>query len=191
MIKYLNLIFIIICFILIFLLGKSCGNSKKELPKPVITITRYTDTIFPKDTVYVPKLQSIPYPVYIDTNKYKPKPIDSLELNRFFNYKDSIFDKNIIIFRDITTQGKTLTNSVVKYKLKVPLIIKDSIVIKKDSIIFKPSKYEIHGGLLASSRFIAPTIDLSVNKCTYGLGYDPFNKNIIVSFKYRIWKSKK
>lgn len=189
--KYFNIIFIIICVIIIFLLGRSCGNFTLEIPKSYITITKYKDTIFPKDTIYVPKEKLVPYPVYIDTNTYKPKQLDSLELNRFFSNKDTIIDSNIELYRDVHTQGKTLVLNKISYKLKVPLIIKDCTIVKKDSIIFKPSKYELHIGLLTSTKFISPTIDLSINKSTYTLGYDYFNKTPIIGFKYRLWKSKK
>lgn len=186
-----KIISIYIILIIVFLLGKSCGNSTLEIPKDYITVTKYKDTIFPKDTVYVLKTKQIPYPVYIDTNTYIPKTIDSLELTRFFSYKDTVIDSNIELYRDVHTQGKTLVLNNISYKLKVPLIIKDCTIVKKDSIIFKPSKYEFHVGLLISPNMLAPSIDLSINKCTYGIGYDPFNKNPIISFKYRIWKSKK
>ena len=184
-------LFLGISIISVFLFGKSCGNSTLEIPKEYIKVTKYKDTIFPKDTVYVPEEKLIPYPVYIDTNTYTSKPVDSLELNRFFSHKDTIIDSNIELYRDIHTQGKTLVLNKISYKLKVPLIIKDCTIVKKDSIIFKPSKYEFHVGFLSSTKFISPTIDLSINKSTYTLGYDYFNKTPIIGFKYRLWKSKK
>lgn len=185
----INKIFYLIVGILIFYWGKQCSNSNKTELIPVKeTITRYRDTIFPKDTIYSFKEKRVPYPVYIDTNhiKYIIKSIDSLELNRFFIYKDSIEDKNVKIYSNIVTQGKTLSSFKPTYKLKVPLIIKDSVVVKRDSLVFKPNKYEIHVGFIASPKIIAPMVDLSINRSTYSIGYDPINKQPVVGYKFKL-----
>lgn len=189
-----KVISIIIIGLIVFLWGKSCGNKVVEPTKDkIVTITNYRDTIFPKDTVYVPKEKPVPYPVYIDTNTYKPKPIDSLEMYRFFVYKDSTEDSNVKIYSKIVTQGKTLNSFKPSYKLKVPLIIKDSTVVKIDSLVYRPYKYEIHAGGIIGFNTAAITGDLSIDKCTYGIGYDFINKAPIISFKYRLygWTPKK
>lgn len=189
-----KVISIIIIGIIIFLFGKSCGNKIVEpLTSKATNVINYRDTIFPKDTIYIPKDKPIPYPVYIDTNTYKSKPIDSLEMHRFFLYKDSIEDSNIKIYSEIHTQGKTLIKYKPSYKLKVPLIIKDSTVIKQDSLIYKPYKYEIHVGSIVGFKTVAPVIEMSINKATYGAGYDILNKSVIFTVKYRLhgWTPKK
>lgn len=189
-----KIISIIIIGLIVFLWGKSCGNKVIELQKPkVVTVTNYRDTIFPKDTVIKFKDKLVPYPVYIDTNTYVPKPIDSLELNRFFVYNDSIENSNIKIYSKIVTQGKTLNSFKPSYKLKVPLVIKDSAVVKQDSLVYRPYKYEIHAGGIVGFETVAVTADLSIDKCTYGFGYDFINKAPVISFKYRLygWTPKK
>jgi len=182
----IELICAIIIIAIIFYLGKQCGSSKEIIPGKIVTIINYRDTIFPKDTIISFKDKLVPYPVYIDTNLYKPKPIDSLEMNRFFVYNDSIEDSNIKMYSKIVTQGKTLNSFKPSYKLKVPLIIKDSTVVKIDSLVYRPYKYEIHAGVIVGVKNIVPTIDLSIDKCTYSLGYDPFNKQPMIGFKYRL-----
>lgn len=189
----LNLIFLILVIILAFLLGKSCNNktvfnSSVLDNKTTITSTHKRDTILPKDTVYILKDKPVPYPVYIDSGHYNIKPVDSLELYRFFVYKDSIEDKNIKIYSTIVTQGKTLSSFKPKYKLKVPLTIIDSVkTLRVDSVfITKSSKYQISAGLIASSKMLAPMLDLSINRSTYSVGYDPFNKTPVIGFKYKL-----
>ena len=84
-----------------------------------------------------------------------------------------------------------LRNMDVGVKLKIPLIIKDSIVVRKDSIIYKPSKYLFYVGVIASPKTIAPTIMFSKDRSTYTIGYDPFNKQPVIGYSYRLWSSKK
>lgn len=189
----LELIGAIVLVCAVFFLGKSCGNKqfKPEEPK-VITITNYRDTVFPPDTIINLPTKLIPYPVYVkDTSGLKPQPVDSLELNRFFIYNDSTEDSNVKIYSKIVTQGKTLNSFKPSYKLKVPLIIKDSTVVKQDSLIYIPYKYELHASILATPKMLAPMLELSVDKWSYSAGYDPFNKQPVVQVKYRItgWKS--
>ena len=191
-------IFIGITIIIVFLLGRSCG--KKELDKTTkveykTTITSKIDTIFPKDTIYVFKDKPLPYPVYLKGDTIKIQPIDSLQLYRFFIYKDSIEDKNIKIYSTIVTQGKTLNSFKPSYKLKVPLLITDTIrVTKRDSVIIeKPQKYQISAGLIASPKMLAPMLDLSINRSNYSIGYDPFNKLTVIGYKFKLigWNPRK
>lgn len=189
-----KVISIIIIGLIVFLWGKSCGNKVIEPLEPkVITITNYRDTIFPPDTIINLPTKLVPYPVYIHDTTLIPQPLDSLELYRFFVYNDSIEDSNVKIYSKIVTQGKTLNSFKPSYKLKVPLIIKDSTVVKIDSLVYRPYKYEIHAGGIIGFNTAAITGDLSIDKCTYGIGYDFINKAPIISFKYRLygWTPKK
>lgn len=183
-----NLIATIIIICMVFLWGKSCGNKEFKPQEPkVVTVTNYRDTIFPVDTIitFVDKPIPKPYPVYVDTSYLQP--VDSLELHRFFVYNDSTEDSNVKIYSKIVTQGKTLSSFKPSYKLKVPLIIKDSTVVKQDSLIYRPYKYEIHAGGIVGFKTAAITADLSIDKCTYGVGYDFINKAPVISFKYRLY----
>lgn len=190
----LELIGVIVLICIVFSLGKSCGNKEFKPQEPkVVTVTNYRDTIFPVDTIisFVDKPVPKPYPVYVDTSYLQP--IDSLELNRFFVYNDSIEDSNVKIYSKIVTQGKTLSSFKPSYKLKVPLIIKDSTVVKQDSLVYRPYKYEIHAGGIVGFKTLAPVVEVSINKATYGAGYDILNKSIIFTAKYRLfgWNPKK
>lgn len=190
-----NLIATVIIICIVFLLGKSCGNKVIEPTEPkVVTVINYRDTIFPPDTIINLPTKLVPYPVYVkDTSGLKPQPVDSLELNRFFVYNDSTEDSNIKIYSKIVTQGKTLNSFKPSYKLKVPLIIKDSTVVKIDSLVYRPYKYEIHVGGIVGFKTVAPVIEMSINKATYGAGYDILNKSVIFTVKYRLvgWIPKK
>lgn len=189
-----NLIATVIIICMVFLWGKSCGSKEFKPQEPkVVTVTNYRDTIFPVDTIisFVDKPIPKPYPVYVDTSYLQP--IDSLEMHRFFIYNDSIEDSNVKIYSKIVTQGKTLSSFKPSYKLKVPLIIKDSTVVKQDSLVYRPYKYEIHVGGIVGFKTLAPVVEVSVNKATYGAGYDILNKSIIFTAKYRLfgWNPKK
>lgn len=195
-------IFIILIILLLFFIGYKCGNKNiiisDSIKNTSDTISIHKrDTIFLKDTIIVfkDKLVSKPYPIYIDTNKIKLQPLDSLQLYRFFIYNDSIEDSNIKIYSKIVTRGKTLNSFKPSYKLKVPIVIIDSIkTIIKDSIFItstKLSKYQLSVGFITSPQILAPMIDLSINRSTYSIGYDPFNKQPLIKYSFRLWKSKK
>jgi hypothetical protein len=183
-----NLIATVLIICVIFLWGKSCGTKEFKPEEPtVITITNYRDTIFPKDTIYESKW----YPS-------KPKhdtvwvPLDSVDCNKVLVYNDTIKKVEYEAYTQTTIQG-VLRDIKLGIKLKVPLMIKDCTVVKKDSLIYRPYKYEIHGGLIVGLTMLAPTIDLSIDRCTYSIGYNPFNRQPIIGFKYRMfgWTPKK
>lgn len=184
----LELICIVIIVCIVFLLGKSCGNKViKTLDPEIITITNYRDTIFPKDTVYESKW-------YPSKPKYDTVwiPFDSVDVNKILVYNDTIKKPEYEAYTETTVQG-ILRDMKLGIKLKVPLMIKDCTVVKKDSLIYRPYKYEIHGGLVVGLTMLAPTIDLSIDRCTYSIGYNPFNRQPIIGFKYRLigWTPKK
>jgi hypothetical protein len=185
------LIFVIIGIAIVFLLGRSCGknrDSKVLLPKIDTVVTHTIDTVFNKDTLYLNKF----------IFKYVPKhdtmwvPLDSVDCNNVLTYNDTIVKKEYDLYTQTTIQG-ILRSQITNVKLKVPLVIYDntSTVIKKDSIIYLPSKYSLHGGLLVSTKMLSPVIMFSTDRVTYTLGYDPFNKTPILGYSFRIWGSKK
>jgi hypothetical protein len=187
----LELIIVVTVICIVFWFGRSCGKQvvTPVLEPNVVTVTKYRDTIFPKDTIYSDKW----YPS-------KPKhdttwilvPRDSLDCTRVFQYDDTLIHKEYEVYSRVHVQGK-LRQMQLGVKLKVPLMIKDCTVVKIDSLVYRPYKYEIHGGVLVSSNMLAPVAEVSIDKLTYSLGYDPFNKRPIIGFKYRIigWTPKK
>lgn len=178
-----------------FLFGRSCGSnntSKTDLQTHTDTlIVHKTDTIMDTTKVFIfkyikPKTKDSSK-VILDSSLFK-----GLSYKRMYN--SEFRDSNIVINTIDTTIGY-LTSKQIKYKLLVPLRIYDSTTIKitKDTFIYKPYKYEIHGGVIVGTKLLSPTIDLSINRSTYMLGYDPFNKQPIIGFKYRLigWTPKK
>ena len=186
-----NLIAAVLIICIVFLWGKSCGNKVIEPTEPkVVTITNYRDTIFPVDTFYShmvipgkPRIIHDTVPVYY---------LDSASCNRYYIYDDTIIDSKYDVISRQIVQGR-LSSSNIKVKLKVPLIIKDSTVVKMDSLVYRPYKYEIHAGGIVGFKTLAPVIEMSINKATYGAGYDILNKSIIFTAKYRLfgWTPKK
>ena len=188
-----NLIATVLIICVVFLWGKSCGTKVIEPTEPkVVTITNYRDTIFPVDTFYShmvipgkPRIIHDTVPVYY---------LDSASCNRYYIYDDTIKDSKYDVISRQVVQGR-LSSSNIRVKLKVPLIIKDSTVVKMDSLIYRPYKYEIHAGGIVGFKVLAPVIEMSIDKGTYGAGYDILNKSIIFTAKYRLhgWtpKSKK
>lgn len=179
-------IFAIVIICLTFLLGKSCSKDKLIL-QPKETVTNYRDTIFPKDTIYLDKWHPSK-PIHDTTWILVPK--DSLDCNKVFQYDDTLVHKEYEVYSRVHVQGK-LRQMQLGVKLKVPLTIKDCTVVKRDTFIYRPSKYQFNVGLQASPQSLVPMIELGINKSSYGLGYDPFNKFPIVTYKYRIFQSKK
>lgn len=188
----ISLIFTILIICIVFWFGRSCGKAiipKTNLePNTDTFISHKVDTIWARDTVlkYALKLK------YKHDTIIKPIYLDSTECNRVYVYEDTIRTKEYDLYRKSHVQGK-LRYDTTGVKLKVPIMIKDCTVVKKDSLIFKPNKYEIHAGLVASPVSLYPIIEMSVDKNTFGIGYDPFNKIPYISYKFRIisWTPKK
>lgn len=182
-------IFLGIVAILLFLFGYQCGrdNTSKTDSKTITDtlIVHKVDTI--RDTTTIVKIKTKP----IIKDSFIPDTIYK-DLNYVRTYENTYRDSNIVINSVDTVVGYQLAK-ILNYKLLVPYKIYDSTIVKitKDSLIFKPSKYELHIGLLASPKMLAPKLDISINRSTYSLGYDPFNKTPIIGYSYRLWRSKK
>ncbi len=162
------------------IVGEITGNSKPGKDS-IITITR--DSILPKDTVYVFKPKWYPTPaetilVPIDT---------SGNVTRFFRYKDTLNDKNVDIYTDITTQG-ILKSSQVSYKLKVPLMIIDSVKIKVSEPKLYPPVFQIHAGIIVGRNLLAPEIGVSHKRSTFGIGYNLLDKMPTIRYSYTLYR---
>jgi len=191
--KNLYFIFITIVLVIIFFWGKSCGSSsKQEDYKPTIrtVIKHKTDTI--RDTLKITEIK------YKGPREYTI--VEYIKDTAFYNnlskriYYDTSRTKEVVIYSTDTVAG-VLFGKKLSYKLLVPLKIIDTVTVEttKDSLIFVPNKYEIHAGLIASPKMLAPTLEFSINRSVYGVGYDPFNKQPVISYKYRLfsWTPKK
>lgn len=193
--KNIGKIFLGIIAISLFIFGYKCGsdniNPKTDSKTIVDTfIVKTTDTIKPEPKVlWYPSKPKI----RIDT-VIKPVYLDSNECNRIYIYEDTIRTKDYDLYRKSHVQGRLIFDTM-GVKLKVPLMIVNSttVTIKKDSLIIHPYKYEIHAGGIVGFKVLAPVIEMSINKGTYGTGYDILNKSIIFTAKYRLfgWTPKK
>ncbi len=194
--KNLHKIFFIIVGILIFIFGYQCGgdtnSSKTQLEAHTDTFRVVTSyTVYPKDTT-----------LKFNLNKSKPKIdtvvkivyLDSSQCNRVLVYEDSIITKDYNVYSKKHIQG-LLRFDTIGVKLKVPLRIIDSVktTIRDSIFLTKSPKYQLQVGLLASPKMLTPTVDLSINRSTYSIGYDPFNKQPIIGYKFRLigWTPKK
>lgn len=181
-------IFLGIIAICLFIFGYQCGSgniTSKIDSKTIIDtfVVTKTDTIKPE-----PKILWYPSKpkIRIDTVSI-PVYLDSIDCNRIYVYDDTIKTKDYDLYRKMSLQGKLRYDST-GVKLKVPLMIVNSttVTIKKDSLIIHPYKYEIHAGILATPKMLAPMFELSIDKWSYSAGYDPFNKQPVIQVKYRI-----
>lgn len=188
--KNIGVIFLSIVLILIFFLGRSCGNTPKTDLKTITDtlIVHKIDTI--RDTVSIVKIKIKPIlkdsiKIQLDSSLFK-----GLSYKRI--YENTYRDSNIVINSQDTVIGYQ-TSKIINYKLLVPYKIYDSTIVKitKDSLIYQPSKYQLSAGIISSPKMLAPVIDFSVDKWSFMTGYDPFNKQILVGGKYRIYRSKK
>lgn len=194
-VKNIGKIFLIIIAIALFIFGYQCGSGRstpKTDSKTIVDtfVIKTTDTIKPEPKVLwypsKPKIRidTVSIPVYLDSN----------ECNRIYVYNDTIKTKDYDLYRNMSLQGRLRYDST-GVKLKVPLMVTNSttVTIKKDSVIAHPYKYEIHAGILATPKMLAPMLEVSVDKWSYSAGYDPFNKQPVIQVKYRIkgWCPKK
>lgn len=169
----------------VFLLGKQCNStSKKHLNTITDTlIVHKTDTIKQRDTIIKMAL-NLKYKVIHDTVY---KILDSTECNTLKLYQDSLITKEYDIYRKALVQGNLLYDTT-GIRLKVPTMIIDSIfmTIKKDSLIFKPNKWDLKVGILAGYNTLSPTIDFTKGRITYQIAYDPFRKQPYLGLKYTL-----
>lgn len=181
-------IFLGIIAIALFIFGYQCGNGNigpKTDSKTIVDtfVIKTTDTIKPEPKILwypsKPKIRidTVSIPVYLDSGA----------CNRIYVYEDTIRTKDYDLYRKSHVQGR-LRFDTTGVKLKVPLMIVNSttVTIKKDSLIIHPYKYEIHAGILATPKMLAPMFELSIDKWSYSAGYDPFNKQPVIQVKYRI-----
>lgn len=177
-----NLLLVVTLIVLSLVIMKQCSDLSKVEPSKVEIFHR-TDTIWPpKDTVYVYKNIVIPKPVH-DTS-WLPLNITLDSCNKVYKYTDSLKDDNIDLFYTDYVQGILLKKDL-KYKLKVPLKIIDSIKVLE--IREKKPIFVLSAGILASKNQVSPMGYIGFNKTEFGIGYDFFNKSPMLSYKYNLF----
>ncbi len=187
-------IFIGVAIVLAFVLGNQCSNGSKSDLKP-ITDTFYVHT---SDTIYPPlKPITMPYKkvieyVYIKSPSHALDSLTYQELNQWRLYSSTLSDSNLVLYIENTIQGFHRGRSV-NYRLKVPLMIRDSVkmtITKQIPIPVLPN-WQIGAGALVTPKGISFMVDYSKNRNTFILGYDPFNKVPTIGYKRILFKSKK
>lgn len=169
---------LILWFIIIILCTKSgCQaylkerkfkNSRNKQNFTYDTLYHKTDTIYLKDTIISYKLKYQHLKTTIrDTVYINNKPLNI--------YIDSLVDNNLIIYTTDTVDGEILARNLA-YKLKVPILIHDSMVVEKVPINSSNCKKWI--------LFIGPEIGGNLNKFNTSaiLGFSIDNK--LISYRY-------
>jgi len=170
-------------------LGKSSNSS---IDTVTVTVHK-TDTIFAKDTIYIPKL--VPHLVYTTTPTHT---ISTEDCNTLRTYRDTTDDERITIATEAVVQGR-LESFGLAYKLKVPLIIRDSTIVKQtitktDSVTTRPKSSISVGGVLGYKE-TAPFLFYASKRHEFGIGYNLQTSKPIEGvrfmYKYNLWKSKR
>ena len=168
---------------------KSCG---KEVVKTEYQpeVEHHYDTIYQKDTLiqFKTKYNTKPVYVYLDTMHTRTSNIcDSIR-----EYSDTLRNLQLDIYSKNSVLG-LLRSSNISYKLKVPIIIKDSSIVTKT--VFKPNKWDLYGiGELGGSQtsFNAYSgIGLRVNKILTTVKYGILDKSINIGIGVKLFSSKK
>ena len=187
--KIISSIKYIVIGIIVILLARECTPLAKDIlnyHKPIkrdTTIVTKRDTIWAKDTIYTIKYKRIEVPI---TTTLAPID-DTTQCNKVRIYKDTTEDNNIIIYSNDTTQGYLLGQQL-RYKLKVPLTIIDSIKTTINVYIPTFPKVQLSGGVLVGKNVLTPILDLSLKRNTFEVGYNIQTSQPIIGYKFLIFK---
>lgn len=175
--------------IIALLLLKECRGIIDEVKpdKPVIkdSIVHTRDTIWAHDTTIVFKPKKVFVPI-VDT-MWLPSPIDTVDFYKVFVSRDTFPDSNLILYSEIRYQG-LLREVKPSYKLKIPIKIIDSVKVTREIPKLYPPKYQIHGGILIGRNIIAPEVSGSINRSTFGVGYNLLDKSPTLRYSYTIFR---
>lgn len=187
LIALIGLVFVCKCDSII---NSTRGLIKHSNSKIDTVIVHTRDTIWAKDTVYSFKNIRIPVPkiVYRDTVINGKDSCTNIKV-----YKDSLVDKNIsIYYTDYVSQGE-LFGKDLDYKLKVPLTIIDSktVTITDSITTFKQPKYSFGVGASVGTQLLCPQANVTIDRHTFGFGYNLQTKTPTIHYNFRLWSSKK
>lgn len=182
---------VLIIGILLFMDGCSSNNPNIQIQNDTVV---KSDTIWAKDTV-------ISFKTIIKPKHDTIYEIDTIEtgldpLDLFFTreYKDTLNDTNITIYSHSKVLGM-LDEFNLKYKLKVPIKIIDSVFITKSISKSYTPRFSIYSGLETggntSSFNLSPYIDLHIKNKVIGYRYGLIDKTHNVKIGIRILKSRK
>jgi hypothetical protein len=190
--KNIFYIFLVIVAIALFFFGRSCASTTIVKPKDnkvITTVKHYTIVI--RDTIT--KIQfKTSRPLSYTVVEYVPtKDTASIRLLQAIRaYQDSVRDENLVIYSKDTVKGYLMAQKL-SYRLFVPKIIKDSVVVTKDSLIPTLPKWQFGVGIDATPKALDLNLNLTIKRITYVAGYDPINKLPKVGIKVILFKSKK
>lgn len=191
-VKYVKWALIALISLVLVCKCDSILDSYKGLKTPLNrtdTVKVHTiDTIWAKDTIYSFKNIKVPVPSIV----YRDIPgTDSCTNIKI--YEDSLIDDKIsIYYKDYVAQGELIGKDL-DYKLKVPLTIIDSktLTITKTDTLFKHPKYSLNVGLSIGTQLLTPEVRFSMDRHTFGFGYNLQQKTPTIHYGFRLWSSKK
>jgi len=147
------------------------------------------------DTIIVPykviEFKEVVKPIH-DTLYKLPEwvPIDSLFFTR--NYSDSLVDSNQTVFYSARVFGM-LDNLDIKYRLKIPSIIKETREINDTK--FVPNKFSISGTGMVGGNLntfnMYVGVDVRIKKAIWGYNYGIIDKTHNIRLGYVLFNSKK
>ncbi len=187
-IKWIPLVKWLVIIILALLLFNECRkhiniDNTKPINDTLVVHTR--DTIWQKDTIIRFKPQT--KFVYIYDTILKPLDIPCEECKRTKLYLDTLNNNQLTIYDSTWIQGIIRKKST-SYKLKVPLMIIDSVTTTIKVPTLYPPNYELHIGTLIGFNLLAPTVDLSIKRHTMTVGYNIQTKQPILGYKFTIFR---
>jgi len=156
------------------------------------------------DTVEIHTIDTIkPEPIKVPFKVYVPKPYVVHDTVVRINgkdtctnvkiYEDSLTDNKVsIYYKDYVSQGELLGKDI-SYILKVPLTIIDSktLTITKTDTLYKQPKYSISVGAAVGTQLLCPTANVTIDRHTFGFGYNLQTKTPTIQYNFRLWSSKK
>lgn len=187
-----NIAAVVLILVVVFFLGRGCNNN-------VITPNIDAKAIGTKIKKQLSERESL-------------KKLADIQLDTVIKWKDRWHKAKEI--HDSVPCPKKLTivintcDSALNAQCEL-LTLKDSIILKSDSIIgnyqnlvridssiinnLTPRQYLLLGGDVTSGGNVFPSVGFDTKKGMFMVGYDPFNKQFKVSgyFKVKLWKRKK
>lgn len=181
--EFLNSIKIIFLCIILFIFFKQCREIINDMGKlgPKIQRDTIKTTIHTRDTIWQDTLKIVKIKVKVPTPKDTIFIIDSIP-QPISIYQDSLRDSSLVLYFKDYVKGKLLQKDL-SYRLLVPKIIVDSVTT---TVISSPI-YNLHAGAIVGKNTLAPVLDFSFKKHTFGIGYNIPQSGMLVSYKYKIF----
>lgn len=182
--KILYITILILLILLMFTCGKQVNCSKPDKIKKDSIITERTDTIWMKDTIIKFEYKTVTKPIVVYKNPIIEVCDDSIR-----EYTGEFNDSNLTVYSSSKTKGKLLENEI-KYKLKIPLKIIDSVFVKTSITEIKKTRkvlVGINAQFYPIEPHISPIIIYQDKKDRlYNLQYDVMTGGVSFGFSTKL-----